>query len=112
MLLVPYILLLFSTLLVSGTQLRNEKVHLSDLTREVNQGNLRESKRSQELDKNIWEEELGENVSWRLMWERWEGRMKAKKERLETQKIERCLLQGVKILISGSKMSELKQLLS
>ena len=108
MLLVPYILLLFSTLLVSGTQLRNEKVHLSDLTREVNQGNLRESKRSQELDKNIWEVE----VSRRLMWERWEGRMKAKKERLETQKIERCLLQGVKILISGSKMSELKQLLS
>ena len=108
MLLVPYILLLFSTLLVSGTQLRNEKVHLSDLTREVNQGNLRESKRSQELDKNIWEAE----VSRRLMWERWEGRMKAKKERLETQKIERCLLQGVKILISGSKISELKQLLS
>ena len=108
MLLVPYILLLFSTLLVSGTQLRNEKVHLSDLTREVNQGNLRESKRSQELDKNIWEGE----VSRRLMWERWEGRMKAKEERLETQKIERCLLQGVKILISGSKMSELKQLLS
>ena len=108
MLLVPYILLLFSTLLVSGTQLRNEKVHLSDLTREVNQGNLRESKRSEELDQNIWEAE----VSRRLMWERWEGRMKAKKERLETQKIERCLLQGVKILISGSKMSELKQLLS
>ena len=97
--LVPYPLLLFSTLLVVGAQLRTEKVHLSDL-RESNQGNLRESKRSQELDKNLWEEELEEEVSGRLMMrERWQGRMKAKKERLETQKIERCLLQGAKIII-------------
>ena len=73
--------------------MRTEKARLSDLTRENNQGNSRVSKRSQELDKNIWEEE----ESGRLMWE---GRMKAKKERMETQKIERCLLQGVKILIA------------
>ena len=90
--LVPYILLLFSALLVVGAQLRTEKACLSDL------------KRSQELDKNIWEENLGEEVSGRLIWERWEGRMKAKKERMETQKIERCLLQGVKILITRSKI--------
>ena len=98
--LLPYPLLLFSTLLVVGAQLRTEKAHLSDLTRENNQGNLRESKRSQELDKNIWEEE----ESGRLMWEMWEGRMKGKKERVEKMKIERCLLQGVKILITRSKM--------
>ena len=112
--LVPYLLPLFLTLLVvTGAQLDPKKVILSDSRGETNQGNLRESKRSQELDKGIlWEEGVS-------MWERrmkekerlerrmkanmemWEGRMKSKKERLERRKIERCLLQGEKI---GSKI--------
>ena len=92
--LVPYLLPLFLTLLVvTGAQLGTKKVILSDSRGETSQGNLRESKRSQELDKGIlWEEGVS-------MWER---RMKSKKERLERRKIERCLLQGEKIIVIGS----------
>ena len=101
--LIPHLLLLplVSTFLVTEAQLRRKNVDLSDVT--SGEANLGEGKRRQELDKN---KEFGEEESGRLMWEGWEGRVKAKKERLQTQKIERCLLQGGKILISSSKMPQ------
>ena len=116
--LIPHLLLLplVSTFLVTEAQLRRKNVDLSDIT--SGEANLGEGKRRQELDKN---KEFGEEESGRLMWEgwegrmkakkelmweKWEGRMKAKKEMLETQKVERCLLQGDKIMITGSKIRQ------
>ena len=50
-----------------------------------------------ELGRNKRETHLNTNTS-RFedisKWERWEGRRRDKKERMEAQKIERCLLQG------------------
>ena len=94
-------------LFVTGAQEDNstgEKIGLS--------GNLRENKGRQELDKNLQEEQLGEQVMdvsgrqmWeeKMLWEGWEWRRRAKKERLEAKKIERCLLQGLRITISSPK---------
>ena len=104
------LLLLFSAFLVTEAQLRSSKANLSDVTGETN---LKESRRRDELDKKknydtgMWEGSDGRmKAKKELMWEKWEGRMKAKKEMLETQKVERCLLQGDKIIITGSKIRQ------
>ena len=107
---ISHLLLLFSAFLVTEAQLRSSKANLSDVTGEAN---LKESRRTHELDKKknydwgMWEGSDGRmKAKKELMWEKWEGRMKAKKEMLETQKVERCLLQGDKIMITGSKIRQ------